>query len=87
MQPDEIVITGTHVRGEQPIGDHVISLNREKSMPAARQTVQDFLRTLPQTFGGGPTEDTHYFSAETQTNSGLGSGINLRAWAPARLLC
>jgi outer membrane receptor protein involved in Fe transport len=44
--------------------------------PAA--TVQDLLRTLPQTFGGGPTEDTHYFSGEAGTNSGLGSGVNLR---------
>jgi outer membrane receptor protein involved in Fe transport len=74
----EIVITGTHVRGEQPIGDHVISLHREEINGSGTATVQDFLRTLPQTFGGGPTEDTHYFSAETQTNSGLGSGINLR---------
>lgn len=77
-QPQEVVVTGTHVRGEQPIGEHVISLSRESIETSGAATVQDFLRTLPQTFGGGPTEDTHYFSAETQTNSGLGAGINLR---------
>jgi len=78
-QPEEIVITGTHVRGAQPIGDHVLSFGRRDSIePSGAATVQDFLRTLPQTFGGGPTEDTHYFSAETTTNSGLGSGVNLR---------
>jgi len=77
-QPQEIVITGTHVRGAQPVGDHLISFGRDSIEPSGAATVQDFLRTLPQTFGGGPTEDTHYFSAETQTNSGLGSGINLR---------
>lgn len=77
-QPQQVVITGTHVRGEQPVGDHLISFGRDSIEPTGAATVQDFLRTLPQTFGGGPTEDTHYFSAETQTNSGLGSGINLR---------
>jgi iron complex outermembrane receptor protein len=77
-QPQEVVVTGTHVRGEQPIGEHVISAGRESIEHSGAATVQDFLRTLPQTFGGGPTEDTHYFSAETQTNSGLGAGINLR---------
>lgn len=78
LAPEEVVITGTHVRGEQPIGEHVISLNRGDIEPSGAATVQDFLRTLPQTFGGGPTEDTHYFSAEAGTNSGLGTGINLR---------
>ena len=77
-QPQEVIITGTHVRGEQPVGDHVISLNREDIDTSGAATVQDFLRTLPQTFGGGPTEDTHYMTSETQTNSGLGAGINLR---------
>ena len=77
-QPQEVIITGTHVRGEQPVGDHVISLNREDIDTSGAATVQDFLRTLPQAFGGGPTEDTHYMTSETQTNSGLGAGINLR---------
>jgi iron complex outermembrane recepter protein len=77
-EPQEIVVTGTHLRGEQPVGDHVISAGRDSIETSGAATVQDFLRTLPQTFGGGPSEDTHYFSSETQTNSGLGSGINLR---------
>jgi iron complex outermembrane recepter protein len=73
----EVIVTGTHLR-EPPVGDHVISSGRDSIETSGAATVQDFLRTLPQTFGGGPSEDTHYFSAETQTNSGLGSGINLR---------
>ncbi len=77
-EPQEVVVTGTHVRGELPIGAHVMSAGRANIEESGVATVQDFLRTLPQTFGGGPTEDTHYFSAETQTNSGLGAGINLR---------
>jgi outer membrane receptor protein involved in Fe transport len=74
----EVRITGTNVRGEQPIGSQVISLDRDEIEASGAATVQDFLRTLPQTFGGGPTEDTHFVGPEAQTNSGLGTGINLR---------
>jgi iron complex outermembrane receptor protein len=74
---EEIRITGTHLRGEAPVGEHVTSLDRDDINANPAATVQDLLRTLPQTFGGGPTEDTHY-SAEAGTNSGLGSGVNLR---------
>jgi outer membrane receptor protein involved in Fe transport len=70
-------ITGTHVHGADPVGEHVICLGREAIADSGAATLPDFLRTLPQTFGGGPTEDTH-FGAEASTNSGLGSGINLR---------
>jgi iron complex outermembrane receptor protein len=77
-EPQEVIVTGTHVRGGDAIGEHVISLNRDDIETSGAATVQDFLRTLPQTFGGGPSEDTHYFSAETRTNSGIGTGINLR---------
>ena len=40
-------------------------------------TTQDLLRTLPQVFGGGPTEDTH-LGFEAQSNAGVGAGVNLR---------
>jgi TonB-dependent Receptor Plug Domain len=75
---EEVTITGTHLRGEQPIGDHLISLGRDELNSSGAATVPDFLRTLPQAFGGGPSEDTHFFSEETHTNSGQGAGINLR---------
>jgi len=75
---EEVTITGTHVRGEQPIADHLISLGRDDINSSGAGTVPDFLRTLPQAFGGGPSEDTHFFSEETHTNSGQGAGINLR---------
>jgi iron complex outermembrane recepter protein len=74
---EEVRITGTNLRGEQPVGDHVTSLDRDDMDTSGAATVQDFLRTLPQVFGGGATEDTR-IGQEAQTNSGLGSGINLR---------
>ena len=74
---EEVRITGTNVRGVVPIGEPVISLSREDIADNPAATVQDFLRTLPQTFGGGATEDTH-FGAEARSNLSLGTGINLR---------
>jgi len=58
---EEVTITGTHVRGEQPVGDHLISLRRDEINASGAGTVTEFLRTLPQAFGGGPSEDTHFF--------------------------
>ena len=77
-QLEEVRITGTHVRGEEPVGDRVISYDREQIDASGAATAQDFLHTLPQTFGGGPTEDTSIIGTEARTNSGLGTGINLR---------
>ena len=75
---EQITIVGTHLRGEEPVGEHVVHLDREDIDGSPTGTVQDLLRTLPQVFGGGPTEDTHYFGMDTATNSGIGTGINLR---------
>ena len=74
---EEVLVTGTHVTGGTPVGEHVIVLDREDIDSSGAATLQDFMRTLPQTFGGGPTEDTH-IGAEATTNSGLGTGVNLR---------
>jgi outer membrane receptor protein involved in Fe transport len=41
-------------------------------------TVQDVIRTLPQIFGGGPSEDTRQIGFEARTNAASGAGINLR---------
>ncbi|HVY81823.1 MAG TPA: TonB-dependent receptor [Steroidobacteraceae bacterium] len=41
-------------------------------------TVHDVLATLPQVFGGGPTEDTRQIGFEARTNAASGAGINLR---------
>lgn len=42
-------------------------------------TTQEFLRTVPQIFGGGPTEDT-MLGREALTNVLRGSGVNVRGF-------
>src|SRR5581483_4624197 len=70
-------VTGTYVRDEAPVGEEIISATRADIEATGRATAADFLRTLPQTFGGGPNQDTH-IGQEALTNSGLGVGVNLR---------
>jgi outer membrane receptor protein involved in Fe transport len=70
-------VTGTYVRNEPPIGEEVIGASRADIEATGAATAADFLSTLPQTFGGGPNQDTH-IGLEAMTNSGLGVGVNLR---------
>jgi iron complex outermembrane recepter protein len=74
---DVIRITGTYVRDEPPVGEEIVRLSREDIEATGAATPADFLRTLPQAFGGGPNQDTH-IGNEATTNSGLGVGVNLR---------
>jgi iron complex outermembrane recepter protein len=74
---DVVRITGTYVSDEPPIGEEIISASRQDIEATGAATPADFLRTLPQVFGGGPNQDTH-IGAEALTNSGLGVGVNLR---------
>src|SRR3981081_4557411 len=55
---EEIRIIGTHLRGEAPVGEHVTSLDRGDINASPAATVPDLLRTLPQTCGAGPSQDT-----------------------------
>jgi iron complex outermembrane receptor protein len=76
--PEEVVrITGTQIRDKVPVGQEIISADRDDIDATGAATPADFLSTLPQTFGGGPNQDT-YIGQEAQTNSGLGVGENLR---------
>ena len=70
-------VTGTYIRDEDPVGQEIISADRAAIESTGAATPADFLSTLPQTFGGGPNQDT-YIGEEAQTNTGRGVGENLR---------
>jgi outer membrane receptor protein involved in Fe transport len=74
---ETVHVTGTNLRGAAPVGANVLAFDRQAIDQSAAPTISDFLATLPQVFGGGPTQDTH-LGTEAQTNSGLGTGVNLR---------
>ena len=70
-------VTGTYLHDQDPVGQEIISANREDIESTGAATPADFLSTLPQTFGGGPNQDT-YIGDEAQSNTGRGVGENLR---------
>ena len=74
---DIVRITGTFIRDEPPVGTELITVSRYDIQATGAATPADFLRTVPQIFGGGPNQDT-YIGQEALTNSGLGVGVNLR---------
>jgi len=77
---DEIVVTGTRIRGAGPVGTNLITLDRRDIDRSGYATTQQLLAALPQNFGGGANEGTVGFSVRnnSSTNFGFGSGINLR---------
>lgn len=74
---DEVLVTGTHIRGEAPIGVELISISRADIAETGFATVQDVVRSLPQNFGGGPSEDTT-LGLEAASNAGISTALNLR---------
>jgi iron complex outermembrane recepter protein len=76
----EVIVTGQlpsefHFALAQPR----ITLDRNDIDATGLATVPDVIRTQPQVFGGGPSEDTHEIGDEARTNAGRGYGVNLRA--------
>jgi iron complex outermembrane receptor protein len=75
---EEIVVTGTRIRGAAPAGANVLSLDRADIEERGRTTVQDLLQTLPQVFPGSQGELTQLNSIAPGGNIALGSSVDLR---------
>ena len=77
---DEIVVTGTRIHGAQPVGSHLIVVDRGAIDRSGHATTDEILKALPQNFGGGGNESTVGFTTanNASTNSGYGDSVNLR---------
>ena len=77
---DVITVTGTNIRGVAPDSSSSLVFTREDIDISGATNLPDFIRTLPQSFGGGaqagvlsiPNDD------ESRQNQASGSSINLR---------
>jgi len=76
----EIIVTGTHIRGVKDSPSPVMVFTRADIDATGLNTVQQFLQTLPQNFGGGASENSiGQIAASSQTNNTVnGSAPNLR---------
>jgi iron complex outermembrane receptor protein len=73
----EVTVTGTNIPDTAQVGLPRFSLTQVDFDAIGAFSVVDAIRTMPNVFGGGPTEDTE-IGIEASTNSGRGRGVNLR---------
>ena len=73
-----MTVTGSHIpRPPQPLSPSLLVLDRAKLDRVGIAQVPELADTVPQNFGGGPTEDT-IRGLEAETNSARGFTFNLR---------
>jgi iron complex outermembrane recepter protein len=75
----EITVTGTHIRGTTDSPSPVLVFTRDDIDAAGVNTIQQFLQSLPQNFGGASENTIGQIAAKSQTNNTVnGSAPNLR---------
>lgn len=77
----EVVITGSRVRGEAPVGSTVIALGRDQLTASGAVTVDRIIKEIPQVFDLGVSENSRGQSGGNGNNS-YGNSINLRGIGP-----
>jgi iron complex outermembrane recepter protein len=76
---DEITVTGTHIRGTTNSPSPVLVFTRDDIDAAGVNTIQDFLQSLPQNFGGASANTIGAVASTGQIQNGVnGSAPNLR---------
>jgi len=77
MELMEIVVTGSRIRGAEPVGSNVIGMDREAIETANGMTVDRIIKELPQVFDLGVSESSRG-QAGGAGNIVFGNTINLR---------
>ncbi|MGH8432305.1 MAG: TonB-dependent receptor plug domain-containing protein, partial [Solimonas sp.] len=83
---EEIVVTGTRIRGAAPVGANLVTIDRTDIEESGRSTVQDVLGLVSQNFTGGTFETTQQGGPKHNANRSFSSSINLRGLGPGSTL-
>lgn len=78
---DTIVVTGSRVRGEAPVGSTVIALGRAEMEASSAVTVDRMIKEVPQVFDLGVSENSRGQSGGSG-NIVYGNSVNLRGIGP-----
>lgn|GEM_PF-4017245 len=76
--PQQVIVTGGRIPGFEPVGAMVIELSRADIDRSGYTRVADLIRSLPQSFRGGPGGGTHGHGKEELYNASHAEGVNLR---------
>ena len=79
-QLQEVIVTGTHIRGIDNKTNPVIVIDRDQIERSGYSSTQDLFRSLPQNFTSGDASEDGIFSgnANAGRNTDFASGVNLR---------
>lgn len=77
-QIDDVVVTGTSIRGIRPVGSATVPLTREDIQQTGLTSTADVVRTLPQLQNLGIDETRNSGSQDAGTNHSRGTALNLR---------
>jgi outer membrane receptor protein involved in Fe transport len=79
VQLDEVVVTGTHIRGTEPVAP-VLVFTRGDIEQNGFGTVDDLIKSLPENFNGGASTTTvgSISGGGNAVNSTEATGVNLR---------
>lgn len=78
---DEIIVTGTRIRGAAPVGAPIHTLDRVEIENSGYTTTAQLIQSLPENFRGGTagaSADSLLSATTTGTNYAFGSGVNFR---------
>ena len=75
---EEIIVTGTRIRGAVPAGSNLFTLDRETIVETGRSTLADVVSTMPQNFPGAQGEATQLGASDSRRNVSFGSTVDLR---------
>lgn len=78
---EEIIVTGSRVRGEAPVGSTVTSLGRAEIEASSAVTVDRMIKEIPQNFDLGVSENSRGQSGGSG-NITYGNTVNLRGIGP-----
>jgi iron complex outermembrane receptor protein len=80
-QEEEVVVTGTRIRGSAPVGSPLIEVQREDIEAANALTTSQLLQEQPQVFNLGVSESSRGQSGGS-SNITYGSTVNVRGIGP-----
>lgn len=84
---DEVVVTGSHLRGSGQTASPLLTLNREHLARGGRGTVAEALSDLPQVFNGSATPASNLTGVDRSgSNAIVAQGVNLRGLGAAATL-
>lgn len=82
----EVVVTGSHIRGAPPQSAPIIEFTREQIEDSGYPTLEQFMQSIPQNFASVGSTTIGLNDNTAVLNNGFGAGVDLRGLGPQSTL-